>query len=110
MALTDSESVPFWVLYNAYNAKLYAIQNQRIAIIKDNANSYENLTDAEADELWLRAQKYDTEMAKLKAQYFKKFKKILSAGKAVCYFQTENKIDALVNAQLAIEIPLVDVK
>jgi hypothetical protein len=45
---------------------------------------------------------------KLKKSYYKKFKKILSAGDAARYFQIENKIEALINANLAAEIPLID--
>ena len=33
MQLTDTESQPFWDLYNEYQGKLYLIQNKRIAII-----------------------------------------------------------------------------
>ncbi len=110
MQLTDIESQPFWNLYNDYQGKLYTIQNKRIAVIKDFAAHYQNLSDEKADDLWTNYMGYQNELLKLKKGYYKKFKKILPAGKAARFFQAENKIETLINAQLAIEIPMIDTK
>jgi hypothetical protein len=110
MQLTEAESAPFWELYNEYQGKLYLVANKRIAIIKDYADNIENLTDEKADELWLGAMAYDLEVLKLEKQYYKKFKKILPAGKAARLFQAENKIETMIDAQLALEIPLIETK
>jgi len=108
MVLTDAQSAPFWEMYNEYNAELYKIHTKRVNIIKDFAANYENMTDVKADELWTNSMAYEAELLKLNKTYYKKFKKILPAGKAALYFQVENKIDALINAQIALEIPLVE--
>jgi len=110
MNLTDAESQPFWDLYNEYQGKQYPVHNKRIAIIKDFADNYENLTDEKADELWTNYMKFQQELLKVKISYYKKFKKILLAGKAALFMQTENKIEALINASLAAEIPLIETR
>lgn len=110
MALSDAESGPFWDLYNEYNLEANKVHNQRIAIIKDFANNYESMSDEKADELWNGTLAYQQQLLKLKKSYYKKFKKIISPGKAAKYFQIENKIETLINANLALEIPLVEVK
>ena len=110
MQLTEVESTPFWTLYNEYQGKLYLVQNKRIALIKDFANNYENLSDEKADQLWINAMAINQEVLKLEKQYYKKFKKILSAGKAARFFQAENKIETMIDAQLALEIPLIETK
>lgn len=110
MNLTDAQSQPFWNLYNEYQGALYIVQNKRIAIITDYSEHFENLSDEKADELWISSQKYSQELLKLKGQYYKKFKKILPAGKAARFFQAENKIETMINAQLALEIPLIETK
>ena len=108
MQLTESESQPFWDLYNEYQGKLYLVQNKRIAIIKDFAENYENLSDEKADELWTAYGTFEQGALNLKKGYYKKFKKILPAGKAARFFQAENKIETMINAQLALEIPLIE--
>jgi hypothetical protein len=110
MQLTEAESIPFWELYNEYQGKLYLVANKRIAIIKDFADNFENLSDEKADQLWISAMAFSQEKLKLKKQYYNKFKKILTAGKAARFFQAENKIETMIDAQLALEIPLVETK
>jgi hypothetical protein len=109
MMFTEAESGPFWELYNEFELAMNKVQNKRIAIIKDFASNYENMTDAKADELWVNSLAYQQELLKLKKSYYGKFKKILPAGKAAKYFQIDNKIETLVNAELALQIPVVEV-
>lgn len=110
MDLSETESQPFWNLYNEYQGKLYTVQNKRIEGIKDFAKNYENMNDEKSNELWLKYMGYQTELLKLKKGYYKKFKNILPAGKAVRFFQAENKIETLINAELALEIPMIETK
>ena len=109
MTLSDTESGPFWDLYNEYNAELYKVHTKRVNIIKDFAANYESMSDAKAYDLWTNSKAYQGELLKLNQKYYKKFKKIIPAGKAALYFQLENKIATLINAELALEIPLVEV-
>jgi len=108
MELTDAEGSAFWSLYNEYNSKLYEVHTERVNIIKDFAAQYESMTDEKADALVNRSLAYQTKLLKLNKSYYKKFKKILPATKAALYFQVESKIDDLINASLAAEIPLVN--
>lgn len=108
MMLTDEESGPFWELYNEYNAELYKVHTMEVNAIKDFANNFENMTDEKANQIWNDVQVYQTKLLKLQKTYYKKFAKIIPATKAVRYFQLENKIDALINAELALEIPLME--
>jgi hypothetical protein len=110
MQLTDDESQPFWNLYNEYQGKLYLVQNKRIAIIKNFSDNFENISDEKADQLLTSMIGYQQELLKLKKAYYAKFKKIIPAGKAAKFFQAENKIETMVDAQLAIEIPLLEVE
>lgn len=110
MQLNEAESKPFWSLYNEYQLKQYEIQNKRVDIVQDFAKNYESLTDEKADELWVASLAYETELLKLQKAYYKKFKKILPIGKAARFFQAENKIETMINAQLAMDIPLIETK
>ena len=110
MELSSAESEVFWPLYNEFNEKLYTIQSKRVKIIKDFAENFETLSDEKADELMTSYMGIKQEIMNLNKQYYKKFKKILPAGKAAKYFQAENKIAAIVDFQLASEIPFIETK
>ena len=110
MQLSETESQPFWNLYNEYQAALYIVQNKRIALIKDFSDNYESLSDVKADELWVGSLNHRKELLKLKKKYYAKFKKVVTPGKAARFMQLENKIETLIDASLALEIPLIETK
>jgi hypothetical protein len=108
MSFTEEESTVFWPLYNEYNDKMYTLNTKGYNLIKDYAKNFESMTDEKAVELWNENMKVKAELAKLEKTYFKKFQKIIPAKKAARYFQLESKIRTLVNAELALEIPLLE--
>jgi len=108
LVLSDTEADLFWPLYNEYNEKRYTVNTKKIQMIKDFAENYGQMTDEMAKEIWTRNMAIKMELVKLEKTYYKKFLKVLDAKKAVRYFQAENKIETLVNAELALEIPLLE--
>ncbi|NOX87075.1 MAG: hypothetical protein GXO86_14130 [Chlorobi bacterium] len=108
MQLTDAESKVFWPLYNEYNDKIYTLNTKLYYLIKEFAEHFDTMTNEKALEITGEVLKNEQELLNLKKQYFKKFQKILSGKQVMRYFQVENKIKALIDAQLASEIPLVE--
>ncbi len=110
MNLTDDEATAFWPVYEEFSSALYKLQSERVKIIKDYAENYQKIDDVKADELMGRSLKHKQSVLKLEMQYYKKFKKVLSPTKVARFYQIHNKISALVAAELALEIPLVESK
>ena len=106
--LTDEESKIFWPLYNEYTAKVNKIHDHRVGLIKSYANHFDKMTNEKADAIWLEALNIEQDLLKLQKTYYKKFKKVMPAARAARYFQAENKIETLIDAQLALEIPLIE--
>lgn len=110
MELDDSQSEEFWLLVNEYEDFSYFVKDKRIALIKDYAKNYESITNEKADEFIKESFAFKQEDLKLKKKYYKKMKKIIPANEAAKFIQVINKIDDLVNAKLALEIPLIESK
>lgn len=110
MNLTEEEAAAFWPVYEEFSSALYKLQTERVKIIKEYAENYQKMDDIRADNLMGRSLKHKQEVVKLELRYFKKFKKVLSPSKVTRFFQIHNKINALVSAELAIGIPLVEAK
>ena len=110
MMFTEAEAEVFWPLYNEYNTEIYKIGDKQIKVIKDFAKNMDNMTDEKADELWKNYLAVQTEYLKLQKKYYARFKKILPAGKVAKYFQAENKIGAMIDYELAAEIPFIETK
>lgn len=108
LQLNDEEAAKFWPLYDEYNTKVEEKNDQLIDVINKNASKLDSLTDDEAEELWKKKLKHDSELTKLEKKYFKKVLRVLPGGKTVKYFQAENKIKSLMDAQMAVEVPMIN--
>ena len=76
-------------------------------LIKDYAESYENMTNEKATALieqWFDIQEDETE---LRQEYFERFAEILSPKAAARWLQVENQIDLMIDLQISTSVPLV---
>lgn len=108
MILTADEAEKFWPLYDEYSAERKKIGNLRVKVITDYAAAYENMSDEVAKQLLDESIKYEEQKLKLEKKYIRKFRSILPDVKVTRYFQLENKLDAIVDFDLASEIPLME--
>ena len=107
MALTEAESKAFWPVYDAYQGDISKINQRTVKLIQDYAASYKAMTDPVAGKLLDEAIAIEKDRAALFATYRPKFSAVLPATKVARYYQIENKIDAIVNLEMAAGIPLV---
>jgi len=105
--LTEEEQKVFWPLYNTYQAELSKLEDKEIALITMYAENYKDMTDQKAQELLDQFLAVDDEALKVRHAHVKKFLKVLPAKRVARYFQVENKLNAIVNYDLARGIPLV---
>ena len=108
MQFTDEESLAFWPVYNEFDEKLYKINTDYYNIIKDFADNFENMSAEKATDIINKASKYDLAREKLKSKYSKKIMKVISPQKTLRFMQASNKIQIMIDAQLAAEIPLLE--
>jgi hypothetical protein len=105
--LTDAEAQAFWPVYDKYTADLVQTNNEKYTLLKEYANSYTTMTDAQADDWTNRLLKLDQNVMALRAKYYPSFRKVLPAKKAALYEQVERQAQMLIDVQLAMQIPLV---
>jgi len=108
MVLTPEEAEVFWPLYDEYNAEVKTIGDLRVKVITDYAQNYPTMTNEKAKQLLDDSVKYEDKKIKLEKRYIKKFRKILPEIKVTRYFQLENKLDAIIDYDLASQIPLME--
>jgi len=108
MELSDAESIPFWEVYNEYDGKLYKLNTDYFSVVMDFADNFENMSAEKATEVMKKATKYSIDVAKLEKTYLKKMSKVISPQKTLRFFQAMNKIQVMIDAQLAAEIPLLE--
>jgi hypothetical protein len=108
MNFTPQEAEAFWPLYDEYVLARRPIGDMRVKVITDYAATYQTMTNEKARKLADESMDYETKQLKLKKKYIKKFRKVLSDIKVVRYFQLESKLDAIIDFDLASQIPLME--
>jgi hypothetical protein len=107
MQLTEGESRGFWPVYNDYVQELRKVNDRRVNLITSYAAAYETLTDTQAKAFLKESMDIEKARMALRESWVPKFSEVLSAKMVARFFQIENKLDAIINFELAAEIPLV---
>lgn len=103
-------SSDFGKLYDEFQTKLLDNGEKRFKLINDYMSSANNLTPETAKSLLSQSLKIDAERNKIMTKYSKKFGKHLSPQNLLTLFQFENKLRAMVDAELAEAIPFANMK
>ena len=108
MTLTADEATKFWPIFDQYRKEAIKPNDDRWALIKEYAASYDTMTDAQARDYITRSNAIDEQLAALRMRYVPVFEKVISARKTALWFQIDRRIDLLINLQLASAIPMVN--
>ena len=106
MHFTADESAEFWPAWKQYRAAMAANGDRMLALIKNFADHYEEMTDQKADELLTDSFSIKMQDLVIKQQFARDINKFLPATKVMRIIQIENKLDAAIQTNLASEIPL----
>ena len=107
MQFTDAESTAFWPVYRDYARDQHKIGDERLQLIKDYAQHYDTMDDANAKNMTQKLLNIDGKLANLRQEYWPKFEKALGGKRAAKFYQVDNRLTLLVNLQLASEIPML---
>lgn len=110
LSLTGQEAELFWPVYAAYTGDTKAIMDRYTALLTDYVRRYDSgdLSDEYASDLMETFFGIKQELLDVKKDYLPKFMQALPALKVARFYQLENKIEAEIDAQLAIAVPLID--
>ena len=103
------EAKRFWPLYDSYQKELEQLDQKLGKTITEYAEAFNKgpVPNDTAKKLMNEVLNVEEQEVKLKRSYAEKIGKVLPATKAARYVQIENKIRAVVKAELAQVIPLV---
>jgi len=107
MQLTESEAAAFWPVYEEYQTEMKAVGDRMVKLVQDYAAAYKAMTDDTAGKLVKELLSIQSDRAKLAEKYLPKFQKVLPITKVARYYQIENKVRAVVDYDVASQIPLV---
>jgi len=107
LTLTPAEATSFWPVYDRYTADLAKINDERVAVIKEYADSWGKMSDDQALSLTNRALAIEKNVADLRIRYVPIFNKVIPGTKVATFFQIDRRIQTLIDIQLSSQLPLV---
>jgi hypothetical protein len=106
MDLQAPEADIFWPLYREYRLAMAKVNDRFVKLLVDYMKNYDELSDAQATRLMDEYLSIERARSGVKAKYVPRFREKLPARKVARFFQVDNKLDAIINADLASVIPL----
>lgn len=107
LPLTDAEATKFWPVYDQYTDEMRKHNDEFYAVIKDYAANQKTLTDAQAMSMIRRWSAIQVETAKTRLKYIDIIEKAIPGRKAALFFQIDRRLYALMDLQVASQIPLI---
>ena len=107
LELTESEARRFWPVYNAYQGDMVLHYDRVLKLIDTYAKAYRTMTDETATQLLAEFLALEANHLGVLASYAPRFQQVLPPLKVARLYQIENKARALVNYELARDIPLI---
>ena len=106
MQLDPDEAAKFWPIYRDYDAELSKVNDLRVANIEEYSRTYNQLTDAKADELIHNAMAYQKQRGELLAKYYDRVKQEMGAITAARFVQVEHQLLLIIDLQIASSLPV----
>jgi len=104
--LSEEQAAAFWPLYKEYRAARVALMQERIDVIKMFVSGYDTMDAAYARGLLDNTFEIDEKVLKVKREYAPRFDKILTPAQVVRLYQTENKLEVMMMAEVTKDVPL----
>lgn len=103
MDLTEAEKAAFWPVYESYSNAVQYLDMECIRLLT--YSDEEELSDKKSAELTEHLLMNELLLAKTRKQYFRKFKKALTAAQASRFMQLDNDFRTMIRLQMQKESP-----
>jgi hypothetical protein len=108
LQLTAEESDVFWPVYRKYMAERDELVDRRVDVLKEFRDNFDGLGDDQAKTLLDDFMQLQGDILRVQKKYVGKFRRVLTEKKTLRYFQIENKMDAIIDYDLAQVVPLAE--
>ena len=107
MQLDTDQAAKFWPIYRDYEDELHKLSDMKVANITEYSRTYNNMTDAKADELARNALSFQKQRAELLTQYYEKMRQALGGITAARFLQVEEQLQLIIDLQIDSALPIV---
>lgn len=89
MELTEADKSSFWPVFDSYNTATRYLELESIMILKKYSDASGQFSPSELEDMSQRILKNDLQLAKLRKQFYKRFKDAVTPEQATAFFQLD---------------------
>jgi len=108
LPLTAAEAKAFWPVYDEYSQAANAVRDRTEGLIGAYAANVDQMNDTKADAFFQEWLAIEREQLKVRETYARKVRSVLPGRKAIRFFQVESKLDAIMQLDITMRVPLVE--
>jgi Spy/CpxP family protein refolding chaperone len=106
LPLTDAEADAFWPLFDAYEKERRPLDERANKLVADFLAGAATLTDAQAKAMVEESLQVEEGQLRVRRTYLGRMAKAIPPRKLARFFQIDNKLDSVVRADVARQVPL----
>jgi hypothetical protein len=107
LPMTESEAIKFWAVYQKYSADLKDINGEKFSMLHAYSQKWRSMSNDDAlifMRCWLEL---DESEVQLRSKYLPLVKEALPGKKAATFFQLDERINMMIDLELASQLPLL---
>ena len=107
LPLTETEATQFWPVYDKYAADMGKRNDEFYALIKEYAEKQKTITDAEAATMLNKWADIQVRLTQTRQKHIPIIETAIPGRKAALFFQIDRRLYALMDLQIAAQVPLM---
>ena len=107
MNLPEGQSSAFWAVYDEYRMEMGELEMEGLMLLREFHEHFEEVTDDRANQIMAAYFSREAKALRLREKFVPHFNKVLSAKQTLRLYQIENKLEAIIQADVSSVTPLV---
>jgi hypothetical protein len=107
MNLPVEKKEGFWKIYDDYRAEIMMHEKQGLSLLQEFRDHFDGLTDERAATILTSYFELEQKTLTIRSSYVDKFTQVITPKQTLRFYQIENKIEAIIQADISSVTPLV---
>jgi hypothetical protein len=107
MNLADEKKAGFWKVYDAYRTEIMVHEKQGLSLLREFRDHFDDLNNERAAKILANYFALEQETLTVRSSYIDNFTQVISQKQTLRFYQIENKLESIIQADISSVTPLV---
>lgn len=107
MNLADEKKAGFWKVYDAYRTEIMVHEKQGLSLLREFRDHFDDLNNERAAKILANYFALEQKTLTVRSSYIDNFTQVISQKQTLRFYQIENKLESIIQADISSVTPLV---